>query len=315
MRESLRRLVLVVIVWNLLVVGWGAFVRATGSGAGCGAHWPLCDGEVIPRAPSAERMIEWTHRATSGLALVAGVWLVVAACRRRPKGHPMRRAAWWSLGFLLAEAALGAGLVLFELVGDNDSATRAVVMALHLVNTFLLFAALALTLHHADDDRPLRWPREGPRRGLARRLLVALALLLLTGASGAIAALGDTLFPASSLLEGFAQDLSPTAHALLRLRVFHPFFAVAAAVAVLLLAYGAASHLDDPRAVRRARWAGGLALAEVALGVVNLGLLAPVALQLAHLLLADLLWIAVVLTGASLLRAASPAREPGALAG
>lgn len=300
MERPLRKLVLFVLAWNLLVVGWGAFVRASGSGAGCGAHWPLCDGEVIPRAPSAERLIEWTHRATSGLALVAGVALVVVARRRRAAGHPVRRAAAWSLAFLLAEAALGAGLVLFGLVADNDSATRAVVMALHLVNTFLLFAALGLTLHHADDGRALVW---GPRAAgpLATRLYLALGLLLLTGASGAIAALGDTLFPATSLAHGLAQDLSPTSHALLRLRIFHPFLAVAAVVAVLVFAWGILGRGSDPVASRRARLAGGLALGELALGAVNLGLLAPVPLQLAHLLLADLLWIAVVLAGASVL--------------
>ena len=53
---------------NLLVILWGAYVRATGSGAGCGSHWPLCNGEVVPRSAGLATLIEFTHRATSGVA-------------------------------------------------------------------------------------------------------------------------------------------------------------------------------------------------------------------------------------------------------
>lgn len=300
MKNRLFRLALAVLLWNLLVIGWGAFVRASGSGAGCGAHWPLCDGEVVPRAPSVERLIEWTHRATSGLALLAGVALLVAAFRWRPAGHPARRAAAWAFGFLLMEAALGAGLVLFELVAENESAARAVAMALHLVNTFFLLGALTLTLHHACEDRPLVRAHDP---ALARLWLAALGLLLLAGVSGAIAALGDTLFPAASLAHGLAQDLSPAAHLLLRLRLLHPLFAAVAAVGVALFAQRALAREPGPAAERRARWAGLLVFAQLALGVVNFGLLAPIPLQLAHLLLADLVWIATILAGAAALAA------------
>jgi len=297
-RPLLRRVAVAVLAWNLLVIGWGAFVRATGSGAGCGAHWPLCDGEVVPRAPSVERLIEWTHRASSGIALLAGALLLAVAFRERPAAHPARRAAVASFLFLLMEAALGAGLVLFELVADDASATRALVMALHLVNTFFLLGALALTLHFADDSRPLRAASD---RATFRWGLAALALLALGGASGAIAALGDTLFPANTLIGGFREDLSPTAHFLLRLRVLHPAFATAAAVAVVLLAARLLGRPEGSVAARRVRWAGLLALAQIGVGVVNLALLAPIALQLAHLLLADLIWIATVLALAAAL--------------
>lgn len=304
MQNRLARLALAVLLWNLIVIGWGAFVRASGSGAGCGAHWPLCDGEVVPRAPSAERMIEWTHRATSGLALVAGVALLVGAFRWRPAGHPARRAAAWAFGFLLMEAALGAGLVLLELVAGNDSAARAVAMALHLVNTFFLLGALALALHYAGEDRPLVRAHDP---ALARLWLVALALLVAAGVSGAIAALGDTLFPAASLAHGLAQDLSPTAHFLLRLRLLHPLFAAIAAVAVALFAQRVLAREAGVVADRRARRAGILVFAQIALGVVNFGLLAPIPLQIAHLLLADLVWIVTLLAGAAALAAPRPA--------
>ena len=131
--------------YNLLVVLWGAFVRATGSGAGCGQHWPLCDGEVLPRAASTEKMIEFTHRMTSGIALLLTILLVIWACRVFQRGSRVRKAAWLSLGFMISEALLGAGLVIFGLVEDNDSVARAVVICAHLVNTLALLGFMGLT--------------------------------------------------------------------------------------------------------------------------------------------------------------------------
>lgn len=281
-----------VLAYNLLVILWGAWVRVSGSGAGCGSHWPLCDGEVIPRAPSAEKLIEFTHRATSGLALLAVVALAVAVFRARPAGDPARRAAFWTVVLMLIEAAVGAGLVLFELVADDASMARALFMAVHLANTFLLLAALARTCERLGE-RPPAPPLAREHRLVGR---VALVLLVVAGASGAVAALGDTLFPSRTLTEALAADLSPTSHLLIRLRVGHPLLATAAAVAVLLFAVGV---LRAPGGDRRAIWArraAALVLLQVVVGLVNVALLAPAALQLLHLLLADLVWVAVVLT-------------------
>jgi cytochrome c oxidase assembly protein subunit 15 len=288
---SLARWAWAVLGYNLLVILWGAWVRVSGSGAGCGSHWPLCDGEVIPRAPSAEKLIEFTHRATSGLALLAVVALAVAVFRTRPAGDPARRAAVWTVVFMLIEAAVGAGLVLFELVADNASMARALFMAVHLANTFLLLAALARTCERLGEPPP------APPLGRESRLVgrVALVLLVVAGASGAVAALGDTLFPSRTLTEALAADLSPTSHLLIRLRIGHPLMATAAAVAVLLFAVGV---LRAPGGGRRELWArraAALVLAKVVVGLANVALLAPPALQLLHLLLADLVWIAVVL--------------------
>jgi len=305
----LARFAWVVLGWNLVVIGWGAFVRATGSGAGCGAHWPFCNGEVVPRAPAIETMIEFTHRATSGIALLLVALLALWVFRDRPKGHLARKAAGCALAFILVEAALGAGLVLFRLVAENESVARALVMATHLVNTFLLLASLALTAHWAADDAP-------PRRDAAARdgwvfALCAIALLAV-GKSGAIAAFGDTLYPAQSLLGGLAQDLSPTVALLVRLRVAHPFLALAGALAVAFAA-GRVLHATDDRTTRRAAWVvPALALLQVAAGLLNLALLAPVWMQLVHLLLADLLWVAFVLLAARALalpRTAAAASE------
>ncbi|HVO09447.1 MAG TPA: COX15/CtaA family protein [Vicinamibacteria bacterium] len=291
----LARFAWVVLGWNLVVILWGAFVRATGSGAGCGAHWPFCNGEVVPRAPAVETMIEFTHRATSGIALLLVALLVLWVFRDRPRGHLARKAAAFALVFVLAEAALGAGLVLFRLVAENESVARALVMATHLVNTFLLLASLALTAHWTADDAP-------PRREAAARHGWALGLcavaLLAVGKSGAIAAFGDTLYPAQSLLGGLVQDLSPTVALLVRLRVAHPFLALLGALAAAFAA-GRVLHATDDRRARRAAWlVPALALLQVAAGILNLALLAPVWMQLVHLLLADLLWVAFVLLAA-----------------
>src|SRR4030095_10313466 len=159
---------------NVAVVLWGTIVRATGSGAGCGSHWPLCNGVVLPHAPRIETVIEFSHRLTSGLALLLVVGLVAGAFRFRPKGHAARKAAVFSMLFMIGEAAVGAGLVLFELVADNQSMARAMFMATHLVNTFFLLAALTLTAHFASGGAPFR-----ARGALAGGVVLATGGLLL----------------------------------------------------------------------------------------------------------------------------------------
>lgn len=298
--NRLAKLAWIVVAWNLVVILWGAFVRATGSGAGCGQHWPLCNGVALPRDPTVETLIEFTHRATSGLALLALLALVVAVWRSRPAGHPARLAAGWSMAFMLTEAGVGAGLVLFELVADNRSMARALFMAVHLANTFLLLGAMTLTARWLED-RPGGLSVTG--RGGRAAILGALTIgLLVVGVSGAVAALGDTLFPATSLSHALAQDLSPTSHALLRLRVIHPTLATIVALALIVVAPrlpidGEAAPSGFGPGTRVALLAG----LQTILGAVNVLLLAPVWLQLVHLLVADLLWIALVLLAAAAL--------------
>ena len=284
-----------VLLYNLGVIAWGAYVRATRSGAGCGAHWPLCNGEVLPQSPSAEMLVEFTHRVSSGLALLAVVALLVWVWRAVPRGAPARRAAAWAMFFMLTEAGVGAALVLFRLVADNASMARALFMSVHLANTFLLVACLALTAYalSADPDAGV----EKRRAPLARHLVGATALML-AGISGAVAALGDTLYPAGSLAEALAADLSPTSHLMIRLRIFHPGIAIGAAVIAILS--GLRGAYEGRGTARRLGLAVALiACVQVLAGFVNLLLLAPVWMQIVHLLIADALWIAFVLLGAA----------------
>ncbi len=307
-----------VLAYNLFVIAWGAFVRASGSGAGCGAHWPLCNGEGIPELKSRATIIEMTHRVTSGLALVLVVVLLIWTLRTMPRGHRSRRAAIASTVFVMGEALIGAALVLFELVAHDASMKRGLSMILHLGNTFLLVGALAITAwtlrgSGESEGPPRRQGAKGEDGGALRAgkmvralVIAALAGVLVLGSSGAIAALGDTLFPARSLREGLAQDLSPLAHVFLRLRMFHPFIALGTGALVFAAASVVRMATPNPRARFFSRMVTVAFAMQFAIGLVNVTLLAPIPLQIIHLLMADGLWIALVLMGWETLYGQSP---------
>jgi heme A synthase len=301
--KSLSRLAGLTLGFNVLVILWGAVVRATGSGAGCGAHWPTCNGLVIPLAPSVETLIEYSHRATSGIALLLVALLLHRVFRDREPGHLARFWAAASMVLILSEAALGAGLVLFQKVASDASVARGYWISGHLVNTFLLLASLTLTLRFVDAPSvALAGPRLGPLRAtfpLASRgapaVLAALAILA-TGISGAIAALGDTLFKASTLREAIAQDFASGSHIFLRLRILHPIIALLGGGLVLLVAYRTiTSNPDRPKVRQLGLILAGLVIVQWFMGLTNLVLLAPTWLQIMHLLAADLIWMTLVL--------------------
>lgn len=301
-----------VLSYAVAVVLWGAYVRATGSGAGCGNHWPLCNGVLVPRAPQTATLIELSHRLSSGLILVLVAVLLVSALRLFPRGHRVRTGAWLSLTFTLTEALVGAGLVLFELVADNASMARAASMAVHLLNTFVLLACLALTALWASGVPSPRLRGQGGRLWL---LLASLAGLLVLGASGAVSALGDTLFPSGSLADALRQDFSPTGELLVRLRLLHPLIAVSVGALLVMTAQLVRTWRGRQLGVRAlADLVCGLILLQLLAGLVNVTLLAPVWMQLLHLALADAVWIATVLLGgAAFATAAEDAarRAPG----
>jgi heme A synthase len=294
-QERFRRFAWATLGVTLIVILWGAYVRASGSGAGCGSHWPTCNGEIVPRPKTVETIVELTHRLTSGLSGVLVLIQLVWAFFVLPKRHPGRAGAVASMFFMLTEGAVGAALVLLEHVATDRSLARAVWTSLHLSNTFLLVASLTCTAYWAGWSRP---PRMGGR-GLAWPLLVAGALgLVLTGVSGAVTALGDTLFTAPTLARGIADDFSPTAHFLQQLRVVHPVLAMVTAVFVLY-ARGPIAAGRGRDAAFFSRLLAGLVVGQILLGVVNFVLQAPVPMQILHLLVADLVWVAFVLLGAA----------------
>jgi heme A synthase len=287
-----------VLAYNLAVVMWGAFVRATSSGAGCGSHWPLCNGAAVTHGEILAKIIELTHRLTSTLAGIFILGLLFWAFRAFPQKHPVRLGALLTTIFVLTEGAIGAGLVLFEKTAQDKSTARVASLSIHLINTFLLVACIALTAWWASGGRPLRWKQSGNVRWF---LAIGLLGTLVLGVSGAITALGDTLYPVASLAEGLRADLSTAAPFVVQFRKYHP------AIAILVGAYLAIfaiyrAKLTASRTTRRLAFAlSGLVLTQWAFGAMDVYLLAPYWLQLLHLFLADLLWIAAVLLSADLL--------------
>lgn len=288
---AVTRLAWATLVANLFVILWGAWVRASGSGAGCGNHWPTCNGTVIPQSPTMHTIVEFTHRVSSGLALLLVIALVLATRRAFAPGHRARRAAVVSFILICVETGIGAGLVKFELVASNATLVRGVSLGIHLVNTQFLLTAIAMTAWWASGRGPFTPARA--RRFRAAFLLAFMALIAV-GMAGAMASLGDTLFPARTLAEGMAQDRNPALNVLLHIRVWHPVLAVITGLGLFVLV-SRVLQVDDRAATRRAAMQVSAAVgAQWCVGASALLLLVPVPLQLLHLLTADLLWLSVV---------------------
>src|SRR5271168_504913 len=291
--RALARFGWAVVGYNVLVILWGALVRATGSGAGCGNHWPLCNGQVIPLSPRVDTVIEFTHRCMTGGSTFLVIGLLVWTFRGTVKGQAARVFAVASTALLLNEAFLGALLVKLGYVTGNQSMGRVVLLSVHLSNTLLLLAALTLTARLLGTGQLFRELGVGGAKKVWA--FAGLAATLVVGVSGSLAALGDTLFPASSLRAAFAQDFAAGSPWLLRLRGIHPVSAVVAAVFVFWL-------MAQAKRASLGRLAGlvlGLLGFQFALGLADVLLLAPVWMQILHLLGADLYWVSLVVLAAA----------------
>jgi cytochrome c oxidase assembly protein subunit 15 len=306
---ALRRFAWGVLGYFIAVILWGALVRATGSGAGCGDHWPLCNGTVIQHSARTDTLIEFTHRLTSGISFFSVVALLAWTFAGTVRGHLARGAAAAAVGFTLVEAALGALLVRLGLTAQSRSPLRPWYLALHLANTLLLLAALTLTAHMLG--RRAGYLRRAVRLVSPIGALAGLLVFLVVGVTGSLAALGDTLFPALSLSAALAQDFSSQSGWLIRWRWTHPAVAFLASIFLIWLVV---------RAVQRPKPGGGywdnrglsalvlvLLAVQYVLGVMDVVWLAPVWLQIAHLLGADALWAALIVLTARL--TLQPAKE------
>lgn len=278
-----------VLAYNIPVILWGAYVRVSFSGDGCGANWPLCGNQLIPQQMSTPKLIEYTHRAMTGIDGLVVMALLVWAFLAFSKRHSVRRYAVLTTLFLFIEALLGRGLVLLRLVAHNASWARAAYLSLHLTNTLLLLAALTATAWAAYRDR-----FENRIFNAPRSVLAGLGVMILVSVTGAIAALGDTLFPASSVAGGLQQDLASTSSMLLRLRTFHPAVAIAGALYLVWISTRFFKHADDALRIT-ATLVFSITVIQISAGTINISLLAPVWMQLTHLFIADVLWIALVL--------------------
>lgn len=284
------------VLYLLAVILFGAWVRITGSGAGCGTHWPTCHGEIIPASPTIKTIIEYTHRLTSGLLGIFALILVGWAAARF-RNHLITWAALTTLAFVIIEALIGAGIVLAELVADDDSVARAIVIAIHLVNTLILTGAATLVAWWSTGAENIKFHR--PTR-LTWLLLIALLGIILTSMSGAVTALGDTLFPVDPTLgEGlFARlrdDLSPANHFLIRLRILHPLIAIFAAAYIVIITWLIRLGDSSRQAERWANITLALVFTQTFIGGINILLKAPGSIQLLHLLAAQTTWIALLI--------------------
>lgn len=298
-QRAFVRYAVALLALTLLVVLFGAIVRITGSGAGCGKHWPTCQGEIVHLPKRVETLIELSHRVSTGLNALLVFGLTFRASRIFERGHPVRRAFKFASAMMVVESLVGAALVLLSLVGTDASLRRAIVMPLHLLATSGLVAALGLGVFHGI---PAASPAGGAAPATRRAVWFAAAAVLAVSASGAVTALGDTLYPvrAVPLATRLLHDQGDGAHFLERLRVLHPLLAIAGAVAVVAASARVLGEASSALARSLARACIAVCLAQVALGALNIWLSAPGWMQVIHLLVANLVWLALVFLAAEL---------------
>jgi protoheme IX farnesyltransferase len=286
-----------VVVYNLLVVAWGVFLRASKNGDGCGSHWPMCDGDSTPLNGPGARFFEWSHRQSTGVAGLLVVVMLIWAIRKFPKGAMPRIGAWAAFGFMVLEILVGAALVKFNLVTNNASTFRAEVMSFHVVSTFMLIGSMAFAAFAGSPGRDVRLRGQGVV-GLA--LAAGFLMVAFLGVSGAISALGHTLMPVKDVLKAAAE---PTTFWMVRLQPLHPWLSVAIGLYIVLLATLVSNLRPDAAVTRSATWLVVAYGFELALGLVNIKLMAPYALQMLHLVAADAIIISMVVFACNALRA------------
>lgn len=270
------------IVLSILSILAGAFVRATGSGDGCGSTWPTCKGKIIPQLSDTSEIIEFSHRSISGILLIVTL-IIFTKSRNMSKGSITRTTVNFLTFFVVFEAAIGAVIVLYEWVGLNSSLPRIVAVPIHLVNTFGLLACYAILykvlLNNFKNIKQL-WDR---------RFVFVAFLFLLSGATGSITALADVLFPSASFYEGLMEDFDRTSELLTRLRILHPIVATGLSAALII----------ESRNIQKdykidVKFLQLLVIVAVTLGVLNVLSNIVLLLSIFHLAIADLLWITYI---------------------
>jgi len=280
------------VLWlTVAVVIGGALVRATDSGAGCGESWPICGGRLIPDIGTHHTAIEISHRLMTGLLGIVLVTLFLTVRRRFARTHRLRRAVSAAGILLIVESLLGASLVLFGWVEYDASIARLIVVPIHLVNTFLLVGSMTLVVYIAGGGRPFR-----VNLGSIRNKLIAtsLVVILVIGATGALNALADTLILSGHLRESSPGEVLVSEPVLRQVRTIHPFTAIIGGLILFMLARYLTANAE-----RRVRLLGsavqGIIWLQFILGLLNVALEVPLEIQLVHLFVADVLWIAFVM--------------------
>jgi heme A synthase len=293
-----------VLAYNIVVILWGVFLRASKSGDGCGQHWLTCHGEVVPSAPELKTVIEFSHRITSSLAgilvLVLLGWAILNWFSNKSERKTyLLKAVIGSFVFIVIEGLLGAGLVLTGNTAETLTPARPFWTAGHLINTLILLAFLTLTAWFASGGKAFNF-RAQPK--ILLLLCAGFTGIFLVGITGSIAALSNMLFPSTSLAEGLAKDFSATSHILLRLRISHPIVSILVGAFLAFSAYWLKVRFAASFWINRwTNWLILLVAVQLAFGLLTLLTGAPILMQLAHLFLADAVWIVFVLMSASVL--------------
>jgi cytochrome c oxidase assembly protein subunit 15 len=280
-----KRWTLFLLIYTVLVILWGAWVRISHSGDGCGDTWPLCNGLLIPEAQRGKTWVEFGHRLMSGVYGILVVYLWFKSRKIFSKTEFARRAAFATLVFMIIEALLGAKLVLFKLVTTNATPYRAFVMGLHQVNSFLLTGAVAFAYFAASANQELNTAYK------IRKYKLLPWIIILIGVTGAWAALSNSLFPSENLLDGLMQDFSPNSHFLVRLRILHPFFAIVGAGGLSLFFWLKYQTTENLQLQKAALLMTNALVIGILFGMATLFLHAPLWMKIAHLAIAHTLWV------------------------
>jgi len=260
-----------------LLVVLGAVVRISGSGMGCGDHWPLCNGHLFPPLSDIPTVIEWSHRLVAAVVSVLVVGLALLGWRGAGSLEPgARAAAYIAVALLVVQVLLGAVTV--------KTGLTPVLVILHLVTAMLLLASLiaaarAPRLPTSDTWLPL---------GLT---FITVLFGAATANLGAMSSCGG--FP---LCNG---QLIPTAGPLAWVQWIHR-----------LLAYTLLGYVIwwMSRDARRAGWLVGIVLLQITIAATMIGLGFPSALQVAHVAVGAAVWAAIVIA------AVRPATTPAVAA-
>lgn len=274
------------LIYTLLVILWGAWVRISHSGDGCGDTWPLCNGQLIPEAQRGKTWVEFGHRLTSGLYGLIVIYFWWVARKTYPKGHFTRLTANFTLFFTITEALLGAKLVLFGLVATNASGYRALIIALHQLNSFMLTGAVGLAIASATLDAPLR-----SFTTANRRYALLPWLIVIVGVTGAWASLSNSLFPSTDLLSGFMQDWDKDSHFLIKLRVLHPILALTIGGYLIYFFWNKSQMATSFILQKKSLHLAAAFFCALSFGVMTLVFLAPVWMKIVHLTLAHVVWV------------------------
>ncbi|UXR63354.1 COX15/CtaA family protein [Bdellovibrio bacteriovorus] len=287
-RSEYKKFAFSLLIYTILVILWGAWVRISHSGDGCGDTWPLCHGRLIPEAERGKTWVEYGHRLMSGIYGLVVIYFWWVARKLYQPGHFARKAALATLIFTITEALLGAKLVLFKLVTTNDTPYRAFVMALHQVNSFMLTGAVALVAVAALSQAE----KEMPSTKEAHRFFPWIIVII--GITGAWASLSNSLFPAENLWDGFMADFARDSHFLIRIRGLHPLLALLGGGGLALYFWLKAQTAELEVIQKRSLHMSLLLIFGIMFGIATLLLHAPVWMKIVHLALAHSIWVVML---------------------